>query len=109
MSAGIENELKAYGTVKRLGGANRYATSVLIAETFFSSPKAAVLSYALNFPDGLCGGVIAYKQNAPMILVTNGGGATAADAYTAKYSIRSGYVLGGTGLISDATMANIFS
>ena len=108
VSANIENELKAYGAVKRLGGANRYATSVLIAETFFSAPKSAVLSYAQNFPDGLCGGVIAYKQGAPMLLVTDSG-AKAADTYTAKHGIRSGYVLGGTGLISDATMKAIFS
>ena len=103
VSANIENELKAYGAVQRLGGANRYATSTLIAETFFKAPKAAVLSYAQNFPDGLCGGVIAYKQGAPMLLVTNGNGAKAADAYTAKLGIKGGYVLGGPGLISDKT------
>ena len=108
VSSNIENELKAYGAVKRLGGANRYATSVLIAETFFSSPKSAVLSYAQNFPDGLCGGVIAYKQGAPMLLVTDSG-AKAADTYAAKCGIKNGYVLGGTGLISDATMKAIFS
>ena len=107
VSANIENELKAYGAVKRLGGANRYATSVLIAETFFSAPKSAVLSYAQNFPDGLCGGVIAYKQGAPMLLVTDSG-AKAADTYAAKCGIKNGYVLGGTGLISDATMNMIF-
>ena len=108
VSAGVESELRASGTVRRLGGANRYATSVLIAETFFSAPKSAVLSYAQNFPDGLCGGVIAYKQGAPMLLVTDSG-AKAADTYAAKCGIKNGYVLGGTGLISDATMKTIFS
>jgi putative cell wall-binding protein len=106
VSAGIENELKAYGAVERLGGAYRYATSVLIAETFFGTPKSAVLSYAQNFPDGLCGGVIAYKYGAPMLLVTNSG-AKAADTYAAKCGIKAGYVLGGTGLISDATAKQI--
>ena len=109
VSADVEKELKAYGTVERLGGSNRYTTSTLIAETFFENPKSAVLSYALNFPDGLCGGVVAYKQGAPMLLVIDKNGAKAATTYAKKVGIKNGYALGGTGLISDATMRQIFS
>ena len=53
----LEAQLRCYGTVERIGGATRYETSVLVAEKFFPQPQAAVLSYALTYPDGLCGGL----------------------------------------------------
>ena len=109
VSAAVEKELKAYGEVKRLGGANRYATSTLIAKTFFKNPSSAVLAYAQNFPDGLCGGVVAYKQGAPMLLVIDGNGAKAATTYAKEAGIKSGYALGGSGLIADKTIRQIFS
>ena len=107
VSTRIENQLKTYGTITRLGGATRYVTSVMVAETFFENPKYAVLAYSENFPDGLSGGALACGIDAPLILVKGGKGADAA-GYTRAKGIQSGYVLGGTGLISDATVNTIF-
>lgn len=104
----VEKQLRAYGTVTRLAGTTRYQTSVAVAAHFFHEPTAAVLAYAQNFPDGLCGGPLAYYLGAPMILTSTGHEASAV-SYTAKLNIRSGYVLGGTGLISDRTAEKIFS
>ena len=100
-------ELKALGSVRRLAGTDRYETSVLVAKTFFARPSAAVLGYSENFPDGLCGGALAYSMGIPLVL-TKTGKAVAAALYASEYSIDRGYVLGGEGLISDDTVRWIF-
>ena len=105
VSAKLESELKSLGTVERLGGATRYETSVLVAQRFVSNPSAAILAYAQNFPDGLCGGPLAYALGAPLIL-TDTKHPDAADAYIENIS--SGIVVGGPGLISDTAVRNIF-
>ena len=104
----IEKQLATYGSVKRLAGNTRYDTSVLVAKEFFDAPTSAVLAYAQNFPDGLSGGPLAYVLNAPLIL-TDSKKPTAAVTYATGAGIKSGYVLGGTGLISDKVVKNIFS
>lgn len=103
----LENALKAYGSTERIGGADRYETSVNFARRFFASPDTAVLAYAKNFPDGLCGGSLAMAMNAPLILTANGK-ADAATEYMMENNIDSGYVLGGSSLISDGTAITIF-
>lgn len=107
VSHNVENALKSYGAVRRIGGSNRYETSVLVAKAFFNAPTAAVLAYAQNFPDGLCGGPLAYSLDAPLILTATGKESAAA-AYTAEAGIASGYILGGTSLISDASANRVF-
>ena len=96
-----------YGHTRRLSGADRYETSVLVAESFFVRPSAAVLAYAQNFPDGLCGGALASFMSTPLLLTRTGSGSTAA-IYTSQNTITRGYVLGGSGLIDDATVRWIF-
>ena len=103
----IEKDLKSYGSVERIGGATRFETTVLFAEKFFSNPSTAVLAYAKNFPDGLCGGPLAISLDAPLIL-TMTGKTTAAAEYMDKYDISSGVVLGGASLISDDSARTIF-
>ena len=49
-----------------------------------------------------------YALNAPLILTDNSK-PTAAVTYATGAGIKSGYVLGGTGLISDKVVKNIFS
>ena len=109
VNANVEKELKAYGTVKRLAGASRYQTSVLVAETFFKNPTSAVVALGTNFPDGLSGGALAYQLSAPLLL-TNG--QVKNYTITSKYSnivgIKDGYVLGGNALVTDEAKKSIF-
>ena len=105
VSAAVEAELGNIGSVYRLSGASRYQTSVMVADAFFGNPSAAVLAYAQNYPDGLCGGPLAYLLNAPLILTDNRN-PSAADAFIEGTAL--GYVVGGSGLISDDTASNIF-
>lgn len=90
----------------RLAGNNRYETSVLVAKTFVQEPKQAVLAYGKNFPDGLSGGVLAYVTGSPLLLAENKQVNTIAN-YTKSLGITSGYVLGGSGLVSDTAKDTI--
>ena len=103
----MEAQLSAYGKTTRVGGSNRFETSVAVAEAFFRSPDAVALAYGLNFPDGLCGGALASAMGAPLILTMDGFETAAAD-YVQKNGIRKGVVLGGNGLIADETVEKIF-
>ena len=115
VSTDLADELSDYAATTRLSGKSRYETSVLVAQKYFENPTSAVLAYARNFPDGLCGGALAYAMGAPLILTDDLAGSdgvaykTAAVEYASAYPIEKGAVLGGTGLISDATVEEIFS
>ncbi len=103
----LMNKLSDYGTIGRLKGADRYATSVAIAEEFFRNPDTVCVAYGKNFPDGLCGGPLAYAMGAPLLLVQDGKEAAASD-YAAENEVVHGYILGGDGVISDKSVVKIF-
>lgn len=107
VSDSLVAELSGYGTVRRLGGGNRFQTSVMIAQTFFEGVEDAVLAYAWDFPDGLCGGPLACTMGAPLIL-TMTGYEDAAAAYIGEQGVANGTVLGGKGLISDGAIREIY-
>ena len=103
----IENLLLTCGQVTRIQGATRYITSVNLAQTFFPNADTAVLAYGANFPDGLSGGSLAFAEGAPLILAANGKQSYAVD-WAREAGVSGGYVLGGSGLISDGTAGMIF-
>ena len=106
VSSAVENQLWDIGSVTRIAGSSRYETSTMVAERYFANPSRAVLAYAKNFPDGLCGGPLAYYLGAPLILTDNS--YDVAREYTRYAGIGNGYVLGGTSLISDNSVRQIF-
>lgn len=72
ISASVEDRLKVLApnaVIKRLGGADRYETSVLIAREFAPVPSHLYITSGLNFPDALAGSVLAAKNNGPVLLV----------------------------------------
>ena len=99
----MEAVLTAYGTVERVAGKNRFETSVKIAEKFFNDPESAVLAYAWDFPDGLCGGPLATTMNAPLILTMEKYEVKAAE-YIQGQSISKAVILGGEKLIPDTSV-----
>ena len=107
VSDNIISQLGLFGTTERIGGHSRFETSVNVAKRFFDMTEDMVLAYGKNFPDGLCGGVLAYELGAPLILTAEGNADLAA-AYRAEAEIPEGVVLGGAALISDASIDLIF-
>lgn len=107
VSDSLENALSRYGDVNRLAGSSREATSVLVARTFFNDPERIVMAYSRNFPDGLCGGPLAYLLGSPLILV-NAGQESAAYDYVEDNLIYYATILGGTDVLSDETVQTVF-
>jgi putative cell wall-binding protein len=105
----VYNELKTYGSVKRVAGANRYETSAEVAKTFFKDGSdAVVLAYGLNFPDGLSGGPLAMSLGAPLLLVSsNSTNNASASAYVTAKTVDKAICLGGSALISDTAVKEI--
>lgn len=56
-------------SIIRIGGANRYETSLEIAKYFDIQGRTSVFTSGENFPDALAGSVYAAKMSAPVILV----------------------------------------
>ena len=100
-------QLDEYGDVTRIYGRTREDTSVKVAQACFHDPSTALLAYSRNFPDGLCGGPLAYALGAPLLL-TKGGAETSAAQYVSENPIRTGYILGGVAAVSDESAMLVF-
>ena len=99
VSNGIENQLKSIANTVRLGGKDRYDTSLAIAKYFNLNTNAAVVSYGLDFPDALAGSLLANKYNAPIILV--GREALRQKNFIDSSNIKNLKILGGNAIVSD--------
>jgi putative cell wall-binding protein len=106
VSDSVKNELNAYGKTDRVWGLTRYETSTAVAKKYFKNPEQGVIAYGVNFPDGLCGGVLAYNMDAPLLLAANGK-TEAAVKYAGESGTTLGAVLGGPTLVSDASVRAI--
>ena len=93
--------------VGRISGTTREMTSAMVAETYFDKPDYVLLAYSRNFPDGLCGGPLAYAMNAPLLLI-NKGTETYAAEYVKENGITKGAVLGGTATVSNESGKVVF-
>ena len=103
----IETQLIDYGTVRRIRGATRTVTSIEIAKEFFPFADNAVVAYSHDFPDGLCGGPLANKIGAPLLLTREQDSDVTA-AYLKSKNINSGYVLGGPVRLKDSAIIKIY-
>ena len=109
VSEALVEELNPYAAadIVRLAGRDRYETSVLVAQRFYPAPTDVVLAYARNYPDGLCGGPLAHRMDAPLILTD--GNCSWANSYMTDLALKGGLVLGGSSLIEDAIVRTLFS
>lgn len=112
VSEAVEADLKSFsdqagGTVTRISGSNRFETSKAVAETFWEGEvKQIVVSYGLNYPDGLCGATVCFMAGIPMLLVTNSSTSSARE-YARSAHTEYVTVLGGKTLISDEAALSI--
>ncbi len=113
VSAEIEAELGNYGKVEvRIAGKDRYTTSAAIARyyRFLPDRNEAVLATGKDFPDGLCSGPLAHLIHGPVLLVAQGH-SEQAWKYFRRHNIevKTGYISGGTGAVSDEVACDAFS
>lgn len=102
--------LSYYGDVRRLAGADRYATSAAISkDSFDPSVSVAYVASGLVFPDALSGAPVAGKNKAPMLLTTPDTLPSVISAELRRVRPKSVVVLGGPASVSDAVLAQIKS
>ena len=104
----IESSLKTYSSVKRIAGSNRFQTSTCVAKEFFGKTDNALISFARNFPDGLCGGPLAGVINAPVLLTADGNTDELKKYFNEFTYPNKLYILGGESLISNNSIIKLF-
>ncbi len=106
VSAGIEGQLKAKYTVKRLSGSDRYATSQEINNEFFkmtaTTPAVAAHYWATGtgFADALAGAAAAGAQGVPLYTVKKTCVPGRVLDHLAKKNTPEVVLLGGTGVLT---------
>ena len=108
VSSDLEKALKSYGTVKRIStNSNPVNRSVQTAQLFTPDAKAAALAISTDYPDGLCGGVLANKLGAPLLLVKSGESTVV--NYVKTQEILTGLVYGSSkGAVPDSAVEKVF-
>ncbi len=104
-----ENELKSIvSDIKRLGGNDRYETSVIVAKELGAVEKVVVTS-GYGFADALSIAPIAAGQNMPILLTGKDALPEVVKNYINenKNTIKNSYVVGGQGVISDNAAAQV--
>lgn len=87
----------------RLQGADRLATSAVVAQTFTSAPRA-YLALGANFPDALSAAAAAGAQKSPVLLVTKDSVTPGVLAELARLKPSRVSVVGGPSVISGAVL-----
>lgn len=106
--ASVRAVIDAYATAQTdreitiVGGANRFETSVAIANTFFGGVAPAVLASGMNFPDALVAVPLAKAAGAPIILAETDVCTAPTDRLAAYARMNPRVVLGGQSTIPDA-------
>jgi glucose/arabinose dehydrogenase len=104
VSAGVEDALAGLtdGSVERLSGPDRYATSAAIArEAFGGTAPTVYMTTGLDFPDALAGGVVAGTEGAPLLTVDPRCVPDPVLAELDRLAPDMLVVLGGTGAVSE--------
>ncbi|MGV8983996.1 cell wall-binding repeat-containing protein, partial [Clostridium sp.] len=102
LSSNIETQIKNLNgkiTIVRLGGVNRYETSMNIMEYFNLTTTTVTVATGVDFPDALSGSVLAARKNCSVLLVDNKDITKQKDLLN-KQKITNVIVFGGEGVIS---------
>ena len=95
------------GSVTRLAGADRYATSVQVSRSAYSSSDAVFIATGTKFPDGLAGGPVAALLPGPLLLVSPTQLPTVVKSELQRLGPDRVFVLGGIGVVSGTVVKAI--
>ncbi len=93
-------------------GANRFATSALVAQQFFPSPQVVAMASGLDFPDALSGGPYTGSLGGPVLLVPSSGSLPIeVQSYlsTHRASLTQSFLFGGTAAVGSTVQAEILT
>lgn len=103
LSENVVNQLKNIGVnnTERLGGADRYETSVKIAQSLGSVQSAVVVS-GNGYADSLSISPVAAKEGMPILLSEKDNLPSVVEKYVKSISLTKTYVVGGIGVIGES-------
>ncbi|WP_163195567.1 cell wall-binding repeat-containing protein [Clostridium thermarum] len=85
----------------RIGGANRYETSVKVSQRGWITSDYAVLARGDEFADALCAAPFAKRLNAPILLTSTKFMDSKVTAELKRLKVKKVYIIGGTGAVSE--------
>ena len=107
ISAGVEADLGALGTVDRVSGIDRYATAAAISQDYEPGTGVAFVATGLDFPDALAGAARAGHLEGPVLLVKPDRIPRATLAELERLEARQIVILGGFTAVSADVEAQI--
>ncbi len=104
----VVTDLRAYaGTVTRVAGANRYATSAAVSKAAFTSSNVAYVATGVDFPDALAAVPAAVQAGAPLLLVRPDELPTVVSTELKRLGATSIVVVGGVAAISADVVSSL--
>ena len=110
VSDAVAGQLAGYatsGSVTRLAGADRYATSAAVASGTFASATTVFIATGRNFPDALGGGPVAGIVRGPLLLVPGSTVPQSVADQINRLDPDSVVILGGTSVVTAGVAAYI--
>lgn len=107
VSATVEQQLRAYGPVSRIAGADRYETAAAVAGRYYTSASRAWLATGASYPDALAAAPVAATGDAPLLLTRS----TSLPAVTAgqlqRLRPQQVLVAGGSGAVAETVVSSV--
>lgn len=109
ISVGMEAQIQTAAglpsnKMSRVAGSDRYATAADLAASFGTGTPTAYVALGTNFPDAMAGSAAAGFTDGPILLVQTDVVPAATRTELADLAPDDLFVLGGTGVISDAVV-----
>lgn len=100
----VASALATHGSVTRISGADRYASSAALSAASFAAngPGTVYVATGKVFPDGLSAGPIAGKRNGPLLLVPGGSLPAAVATELLRLDPTNVVIVGGPQAVSEA-------
>jgi putative cell wall-binding protein len=102
VSTGAQSSLDAIAPTTRLSGADRYAASLAVSTSVYSSASTVYVATGAGYTDALAGAALAARRKAPLFLVQPGCIPSGVIARVKSLGATSLTVIGGTKSVSEA-------
>jgi putative cell wall-binding protein len=96
------------GATERVGGADRYATAVRVAQRFFPSPDVIAIATGTGFADALSAAPSTGRGGTPLLLTGTTPTSATTEYIRSLSGLDSGLVFGGTAAVSASTLGALF-
>lgn len=98
---------RAYPKASPVVGADRYATAVSVAGTFFPAARAAGIASGSSFPDALAAGPLLGGRGVPLLLTASTALPTSVVGYFASRHPATVHVFGGSAALGDGLVQQV--